>query len=610
MSTYKERLEGNVSVEEVIKIRKRGCSPASSSSSVVNQNNRSKRAIVAAKRGGMSTPLSTWRTIRTRSPAISVSRVDGVRTPKYDGKSGMEQPVSARKLAAMLWGVNEVRPPAFEGKRRGGRWRDDSERSLRSHLSDHCHTPVSERLEPPRTGHRRQESSTSAWPVINDHNMMEIEMRSRCRTPTGSMTSMTTRLKDVSNALTTSKELLRIISRIWGHESRPISTTSIMSALHTELERARIQVNQLMRGDHSDENEVGYVLKRLEEEKASWKIREHEKVEAAIKSITEELEAERKLRRRLEGLNKKLGGELAKMKASFFKVSEELEREKRAREYVELVFDELSNNIGLDIAKLREAKRESARIHDEVKEEREMLHVANALREERAQTKLSDAKHYFEGKNAAVDKLLEDFQREKQETRRFMDRRMDGDLVRPNFGFRRSDQQEDNVETDAESITDGDLHSIDQNKDDFNKKSNPTSRYVLHRNSADQWKQEEFKGQMSNTGKASRRGTSLSRTCSDIVQLDSISNNEHAFGKKLQQRRSCGDEISRYRSSKNLQDHILPSSKYTDEKDQSGQTRTPRDLSSRSRSRLDESLLEGESGRTRSRWSVHSTRIG
>ncbi|KAL9258759.1 hypothetical protein AKJ16_DCAP23489 [Drosera capensis] len=608
MLSHKERMNTNVTMEEVIKIRKRGCSPASSSPSVVNHNNRSKRAIVAAKRGSVSTPLSTWRTIRTRSPAISVVRVDGVRTPKNEGKLGMEQPVSARKLAAMLWGVNEVRPLAFEGKRRGGRRRDDSERTLRSHLSDHCHSPVSERLERPRTGHRRQESSTSAWPIINDHNMMEIETRSRCRTPTGSMNSLTTRLKDASNALTTSQELLRIISRIWGHESRPISTTSIMSALHTELERARMQVNQLMREDHSDENEISYVLKRLEEEKAAWKIREREKVEAVIKSITEELEAERKLRRRLEGLNKKLGRELAEMKDSFFKVSEELEREKRAREYVELVFDELSNNIGLDKAKLGEAKGESTRIHDEV-EEREMLRIANALREERAQTKLSDAKHQFEGKNAAIDKQIEDFQREKQETQRFMDRRMDGDLVKPNFGFRRSDQHEDNVETDAESITGGDLHSIELNKDDFNKKFNPTSRSVLHRNSADQWKQEEFKGQRSNTGKASRRSTSLSRTRSDIVQLDSISNNEQAFGKKLQQR-SCGDEISRFRSIKSLRDHILSSSKYTEEEDQSGQTRTPQDVSSGSRSRLDESLLEGESGRTRSRWSVPSTRFG
>ncbi|GAB2255176.1 hypothetical protein Droror1_Dr00008954 [Drosera rotundifolia] len=608
MLSHKERMNSNVTTEEVIKIKKRGCSPASSSSSVVNHNNRTKRAIVAAKRGTVSTPLSTWRTIRTRSPAISVVRVDGVRTPKNEGKLGMEQPVSARKLAAMLWGVNEVRPMAFEGKRRGGRWRDDSEKTLRSHLSDHCHSPFSERLQRPRTGHLRQESTTSAWPIINDHNMMEIETRSRCRTPTGSMTSLTTRLKDASNALTTSKELLRIISRIWGHESRPISTTSIISALHTELERARMQVNQLMREDHSDENEISYVLKRLEEEKAAWKIREREKVEAAIKSITEELEAERKLRRRLERLNKKLGGELAEMKASFFKASEELERERRAREYVELVFDELSNNIGLDKAKLGEAKRESARIHDEVEEEREMLRIANAIREERAQTKLSDAKHHFEGKNAAIDKLIENFLQEKQETQQFMDRRMDGDLVRPSFGFRRSDQEADKVETDAEIITDGDL--IELNKDDFNKKSNPTSRSVLHRNSADQWKQEEFKGQRSTTGKASRRSTSLSRTCTDIVQLDSISNNEQAFGKKLQQRRSCGDEISRYRSIKSLRDHILSSPKHTDEKDQSGQTRTPRDLSSGSRSRLDESLLEGESGRTRSRWSVHSMRFG
>ena len=110
---------------------------------------------------------------------------------------------------------------------------------------------------------------------------LQIETRSRAQTPASSAVAVKARLKDVSNALMTSKELLRIINRMWGHEDRPSSSMSLISALHTELERARLQVNQLIQEQRSDQNEINYLMKCFAEEKAAWKKKEEEIIAAA-----------------------------------------------------------------------------------------------------------------------------------------------------------------------------------------------------------------------------------------------------------------------------------------------------------------------------------------
>lgn len=149
------------------KIRKRGCTSSASSSSSVLQNYRFKRAIlVGSKRGGSSTPVPTWRLMSSsRSPASSAVR-RAMDSPKLSGLGGRTkytqphpppQPVSARKLAATLWEMNEIPSPSVrEGsderrlrKEAAMRARDRAARSIHSgslppHLSDPSHSPVSE----------------------------------------------------------------------------------------------------------------------------------------------------------------------------------------------------------------------------------------------------------------------------------------------------------------------------------------------------------------------------------------------------------------------------------------------------------------------------------
>ena len=134
------------------KIRKRGCSSSASSSSSVLHNYRFKRTILVGKRGGSSTPVPTWKLMSSRSPLRALA------SPKYPpsqtGNKPRQAPVSARKLAATLWEMNEIPSPSPSVRsKKELRTRERVPRSMRSgslppHLSDPSHSPVSEVLSP------------------------------------------------------------------------------------------------------------------------------------------------------------------------------------------------------------------------------------------------------------------------------------------------------------------------------------------------------------------------------------------------------------------------------------------------------------------------------
>jgi len=150
MSWQNHNLEGKTG--KVCKIRKRGCSSSSSSSLV--RKYRFKRAILVGKRGGSSTQVPTWKTSarsRSRSPSLAMENAE-FPTSKGGGGGGRgkEVSVSARKLAATLWEINEV--PSRQEKK-GLEVVKDHKKELTSRervaklshqLSDPCRSPISE----------------------------------------------------------------------------------------------------------------------------------------------------------------------------------------------------------------------------------------------------------------------------------------------------------------------------------------------------------------------------------------------------------------------------------------------------------------------------------
>ncbi|XP_058739015.1 uncharacterized protein LOC131610937 [Vicia villosa] len=593
------------------KIRKRGCSSSASSSSSVIQNYRFKRAILVGKRGGSTTPVPTWKLLSSRSPAAAMRIVESPRhPPSQSGGKSRQLPVSARKLAATLWEMNEIPSPSVKEMRDHAKMKKEGKskdrvstvRSIRSgslppHLSDPSHSPPSERMDRSGIGnrHRRTLSNSHRMRITEHHvgpldslsnaSVMEIETRSRAQTPALSTVGSKPRLKDVSSALTTSKELLKIINRMWGHEDRPSSSMSLISALHAELERARLLVNQHIQEQRSDQNEINYLMKCFAEEKAAWKSKEREVVEAAIESVAGELDVERKLRRRLESLNKKLGRELAETKASLLKAVKELETEKRAREIIEKVCDELARDVDEDKSKIEKQRRVSTKDCREVEREKEMMQLTDMLREERAQKKLSAAKYQHEEKNAAVDMLrnqLEAFLGNKQvrekgrSSTHLNDEEIAAYLGRSRLSNHHTEDKEDDegevdngVECEEES-GESDLHSIELNMDNNNKSYKWTH---------------PSDGRKSISGRASRISISLQRSISDGVDWgvrgdekllnsgDGIDWESFYELEKQAQRKSHGDEVQSYKSVKGLKDQILAGSRLGSSKGYASPTR-------------------------------------
>ncbi|KAK4607878.1 hypothetical protein RGQ29_001623 [Quercus rubra] len=594
------------SAERVCKIRKRGCSSSSSSSLV--RRYRFKRAILVGKRGGSSTPFPTWKT-SARSPSLAMENAEFSKVPTSSSK-GKQVSLSARKLAATLWEINEVPSASLQVVKNKNHNNSNIEKQFSSTetvpklsypFSDPCHSSISnsepERLERSGGGgsNQKRTSAISHRPQLSDYclggldsfsnaSLMEIESHSLGRTH-----GIKTRLKEVSNVLTTSKELVKVLSHVWGIQEQNSSSMSVLSALHAELDQARNQVDQLIREQRSNRNEIEHIMRHFAEEKASWKIKEREKIHNALACIAEELEVEKKLRRQTERLNKKLGKELANTKSSLSKATKELERETRAKEILEQICNELARGIGEDRAQVEELKRESVKVREEVEKEREMLQLADILREERVQMKLSEAKYHFEEKNAAVEKLRNELEaylrtnvcKENGDGSPKFEKikELEAYLKKINFGSSQIVEKEhdegevaDGEECEGDDSADSDLHSIELNMDNDNKSykwsyaggddaQNDSKRVIDN----------EFKGRKSISEKIQWGSICLNRGTSNGRKLDlgrkSRDNSDGFDQERLSellsqaQTQDHDDEIKRYRSVKDLRDHILSGSK-------------------------------------------------
>lgn len=587
------------------KIRKRGCSSSSSSSLV--QKYRVKRAILVGKKAGSTTPVPTWKTA-AKSNALALSRPELLNpspTPPHitNTSESKEVSVSARKLAATLWEINQIPSPIPkpETKTRAKKLAKISP-ILPPNLSDPSSSPIHERMDRSRGHSRYRRTSVVSRKLqvsdcklggldsMSNGTVMEVETQSKRRIQSKGEIRTNNCLKELSNGLTTSKELLKVLSRVWGLEEQRSSSIPLVSALRVEVDRARLLADQLILEQMSNMNETECLLKYFAEEKAAWKRRERDRIRDAIACIAEELEVEKKLRRQTERLNKKLGKELADTKASLLKATKELEGEKRAKEILEQVCDELARGIGEDRAEAEQLKKESAKVREEVEKEREMLQLADVLREERVQMKLSEAKYHFEEKNAAVEKLRNELEsclrskivKEDNDESRSLERikELQAYLKSANFGLCPAPEKDQdkgevaNVEDgDGDDSADSDLHSIELNMDN-NSRSYKWSYACKDENQVDSKK-------LSVASETKER-----RSFSDKIQWGSIcfdrgsSNRMDCFlGSKTQedsdisdaekspdlisesQNKDYGDEIKRYKSLKSLREHILSSAK-------------------------------------------------
>ncbi|GAB2277798.1 hypothetical protein Dimus_012502 [Dionaea muscipula] len=353
-------------------------------------------------RPGPSTPLLRWKfDERDRGGASSSAtrgKLEEAEKEEVGARKATGAGVSARKLGAALWRFQS--PDFGRGGFCGGGDRRDSARD-----EDRLGFKVGVGQGGDRSsGHHK--SSRRCGSEAKD------PLRSPCSVngPTNGY------LHEFSNyPMEGATKWDPVGAKVWNGKSKSSelhfadyrrSRTSVVSSLQAELEKARGRIQELETERKSSKKKMEHFLRKLSEERAAWRSREHEKVRAFIDDMRADLNRERKSHQRLELVNSKLVNDLAEAKLSAKRCMQEYEKERKARELVEEVCDELAKEIGEDKAEADALKRECMNIREEVEEERKMLQMAEVWREERVQMKLVDAKVTLHEKYSQMNELI------------------------------------------------------------------------------------------------------------------------------------------------------------------------------------------------------------
>ncbi|XP_010251566.1 PREDICTED: uncharacterized protein At5g41620-like [Nelumbo nucifera] len=365
-----------------------------------------KRGILVGKRGGPCTPVPTWKLGDIQDNTIK----DPLTLPPT---------VSARKLAANLWDIQQHLPLAKMSKG-GVRLRQHKGKGLELplRLADPSHSPPDQPASASslrrrvaaslmqhhqsieRNGHALQPLSPASY-----NSSMEVAAYNPAITPTSSL-DIKGRIGETGYSLKTSTELLKVLNRIWSLEEQHASNISLVKALKIELDHSRARIKELLQEQQADRYEMDDLIKQVTEEKLIRKSKEQDRIKAAVQSVRDELEDERKLRKRSESLHRKLARELSEVKSGFSKALKELERERKARTLLEDLCDEFARGIGDYDQEVRALKHKFEKDHGGREEhDRLILHISEAWLDERMQMKLAESRSDFVEKNTIVDKL-------------------------------------------------------------------------------------------------------------------------------------------------------------------------------------------------------------
>ncbi|XP_021668638.2 uncharacterized protein At5g41620 isoform X2 [Hevea brasiliensis] len=268
--------------------------------------------------------------------------------------------------------------------------------------------------------HRSIERSNRALQPVSPASYgssMEVAPYNPSATPNSSL-DFKGRIGEPNYSLKTSTELLKVLNRIWSLEEQHACNMSLIKALKMELEHARVRIKELLRDQQADRHEIDDLMKQIAEDKLVRKSKEQDRLHAAIQSLRDELEDERKLRKRSESLHRKLAREISEVKSSFSNAVKEMEKERKSRRLLEDLCDEFAKGIKdyeqeVHVLKPKSDKDWIGRADDD----HLILHISESWLDERMQMRLEEAQHGFSENNSIVDKLgfeIETFLKAKQ----------------------------------------------------------------------------------------------------------------------------------------------------------------------------------------------------
>ncbi|KAJ6404308.1 hypothetical protein OIU84_012479 [Salix udensis] len=280
--------------------------------------------LQVGKRGGPSTPSPTWR-VELSSPNDShgnpIQEFLDTTTASLPGTISRSS-LRAKFLATCFGSLNirgaytqQICPVVMWLEVKYLPFSDDitNVREVR-----HLHTPA--RASPLR---KHAASSTQRHRSTGrDGNALQPMSPARCDSPMevapynpavtpNCSSDFKGRIGESSYSLKTSTELLKLLNRIWSLEEQQASNMSLLRALKMELDHSQSQIEELLKEKQADRQEMDNLMKQLAEDKVVRKIKEQDRIKYAVQSVQEELEDEKKLRKRSESLHRKLARELS-----------------------------------------------------------------------------------------------------------------------------------------------------------------------------------------------------------------------------------------------------------------------------------------------------------
>ncbi|KAG6633982.1 uncharacterized protein At5g41620-like [Carya illinoinensis] len=234
---------------------------------------------------------------------------------------------------------------------------------------------------------------------------MEVGPYNPAVTPTSSL-DFRGRVGESHYNLKTSTELLKVLNRIWSLEEQHVSNMSFIKALKMELDQSRIKIKELMRDRQTGRYEMDDLMRQIAEDKLVRKSKEQDRIHVAVQSVRDELEDERKLRKRSESLHRKLARELSEVKSSFSNALKELERERKSRMLMEHLCDEFAREIKDYEQEVHALKQKSDQDWaGRADRDRLILHLSESWLDERMQMQHQEVQHGVAEKNSIVEKL-------------------------------------------------------------------------------------------------------------------------------------------------------------------------------------------------------------
>ncbi|XP_009600928.1 uncharacterized protein At5g41620 [Nicotiana tomentosiformis] len=395
------------------------------------QENLGEKLKKIGKRGGHNTPVIPFLRLQnyhhnhnnSSTTTVVVQESEIGETPFHNSS------VSARKLAAILWELHHYNIPFSKMHSNNNVVPHSRIRRLQPyhHHRNHLYEDSSRVLEHPdpspsspdlpgsagslrrhvtaslmqhhrsieRTNHAIQPVSPASY-----GSSMEIAPYNAAATPTSSI-DLKGRIGEASYSLKTSTELLKVLNRIWSLEEQHTSNMSLVKALKKELDHARVRIKDLVRHQQVDRHEIDELMKQITEEKVARKSKEQDRINSAIQSVRDELEDERKLRKRSETLHRRLARELYEVKTSLANALKERDKERKSRQLLEDLCDEFAWGIRHYEEELHSVRQKSDKDWTErTNGDQLILHISEAWLDERMQTKIEP--QYGQGDNSSI----------------------------------------------------------------------------------------------------------------------------------------------------------------------------------------------------------------